>query len=93
MAGLPEPGVGLVARGADWRAIREAFRWPDEAVRPQARFNIHAATVGKWAKAAPERVGLRILRDDGDWREWTYAELDRASARLANAPSTPPVRS
>ena len=85
MTALPEPGVGLVARGADWRAIRAAFQWPDAAVRPEARFNIHAATVGKWAKRAPDRVGLRILRDDGDWREGTYAELDRASARLANA--------
>ena len=81
----PKPTSRPETISADWRAIREAFRWPDEAVRPEARFNIHAATVGKWAKAAPKRVGLRILRDDGDWREWTYEELDRASARLANA--------
>ncbi len=82
---LPAPGQPLVRPGDDWRAMRAAFRWPDEAVNPASTFNIYEATVGRWAAHAPDRVGLRILRPDGDRREWTYAELARASARLANA--------
>jgi acetyl-CoA synthetase len=77
---LPEPGAPLLAPGKDWAAMRAGFRWP-----ALERFNIYQAICGRWARVEPERTALRILRPDGDSREWTYGELDRASARFANA--------
>ncbi|MGM0586475.1 MAG: AMP-binding protein [Pseudomonadota bacterium] len=80
MTGLPSPGAPLVAPGRDWEAMRAAFRWP----RPD-RFNIFDAVCGRWARAEPDRLALRVLRPDDETRDWRYGELDRASARLANA--------
>ena len=82
---LPPAGAPLVARGEDWDALRAGFRWPRQAVDPGAAFNMYEAICGRWARIAPDRPALRLLRHDGEYREWTFAELDRASARLANA--------
>jgi acetyl-CoA synthetase len=70
----------LVAPAESWEAMRANFRWP--RIR---RYNIAHEICEKWAKAEPDRVALKYLRPDGDLAKYSYAELSRASARLANA--------
>lgn len=71
------PGRALVQTGRDWEGLRADFAWP----RP-ARFNIADAVCDVWARADPGRLALRYLRPDGEVRDWTYAQLARASARF-----------
>ncbi|MFV2052426.1 AMP-binding protein [Aliiroseovarius sp. YM-037] len=70
----------LLTDFGDWAATEAAFQW-----RIPDRFNMAEACCSSWARAEPDRVALRHL--DSDWRvtEWTYAALDEASSRLANA--------
>lgn len=49
------------------------------------RFNIADAVCDAWARADPGRLALRYLRPDGEVRDWTYAQLARASARFGEA--------
>jgi acetyl-CoA synthetase len=70
-------GRSLIPDGADWDDLRARFVWP----RP-ARFNIAEACCDAWARAVPERVALRYLRPDDEVRDYTYAQLARASGRF-----------
>lgn len=67
-------------RRPDWDSVRADFRWPR-----LAQCNIAEQICGVWARRAPDRVALIYLRPDGALREYTYAQLARAAARLANA--------
>ena len=62
-----------------WADLRRAFRW-----RIPADFTIPRAACDSWAEAAPDRVAIVHLGEEGV-RPWTYGELKRASDRLANA--------
>lgn len=70
----------LLPAASDWRSLRSAFRWPR-----LRRFNIAEACCDVWARAEPDRFALRHIRPDGEVRDWTYAQIARASRRLANA--------
>jgi acetyl-CoA synthetase len=59
-----------------WAEDRAAFRW-----RLPARFNIAAATV---LAHDPDRTALIEVTADGAAHAWRFADIDRASARLAN---------
>lgn len=73
------PRRALIDQAGSWEAMRANFVWP----RP-AWFNIAEAVNGHWARVAPGRIAIRYLRPDGAVRDWTHAELARASARFAN---------
>ena len=70
---LPPPN------GAD-EAWREAFRWPQPAF-----LNIAHEACTRWAEAEPDREALRIVEPNGPGERWSYAALDAASNRIANA--------
>ncbi len=69
-----------VTRAESWDALRAAHRW-----RLPARYNIAHDMCEKWAESEPDRLALVYLRPDWEVREYTYAQLSRASSRLANA--------
>lgn len=69
-----------VSRAATWEALHAAFRW-----RLPARYNIAWDMCEKWAEAEPERLALVYLRPDWEVREYSFAQLSRASNRFANA--------
>jgi acetyl-CoA synthetase len=73
------PGRSIIAPAESWEALCAGFRWP----RPE-RFNIADAVCGHWARVEPERLALRYLRPDGEVRDWSHAQLWRASGRFAN---------
>ena len=60
--------------GADWAALRAAFRW-----RVPRRFNIARACCDDWAASAPDRVAVRVP----EGRDWSYGDLARAARGLA----------
>ena len=70
----------LLTDFGDWAATEAAFQW-----RIPERFNMATACCSNWARAEPNRVALRHLNADWKVEEWTYAALDDASSRLANA--------
>ena len=72
---MREPGRPLLRPGADWDAMRAAFRWPR-----LRRFNIAEACCDAWARAEPDRLALRYVRPDGEVRDY---ELRAAGAGLA----------
>lgn len=74
----------------DYEAERAAFTWEREAARldglPGGGLNIaHEAVVRHARSPRAEHVALRFLRKDGTTDDVTFAELDRRTARLANA--------
>jgi acetyl-CoA synthetase len=74
------PGRSLLPAGPGWDDLRAQFAWP----RP-TRFNIAEACCDVWARAEPERLALRYLRPDGEVRDYSYAQLARASGRFGEA--------
>ncbi|MGF1553459.1 MAG: AMP-binding protein [Paracoccaceae bacterium] len=66
--------------GGDWGALRAAHRWD-----LPARYNIAWDVCEKWARTEPDRLALIYLRPDGERRDYSYAQLSRASARFASA--------
>ncbi len=66
-----------VTRAETWQAVRAAHRW----AIPE-RYNLAWDLCGKWAEAEPERLALIHVVDEV--REYTYGELWRLSAQLAN---------
>ncbi|NNU81099.1 AMP-binding protein [Halovulum dunhuangense] len=68
-----------IARPGPWDQMRRDFAWP-----LPARYNIAEIACERWARAHPDRLALRLLRTDGEVRDYSYAELSRASGRLAN---------
>jgi acetyl-CoA synthetase len=74
------PGRSPLPPGTGWDELRAGFAWP----RP-ATFNIAEACCDAWAQAAPDRVALRYLRPDGEVRDYSYAQLARASGRFGEA--------
>ncbi len=69
-----------VTRAGDWDALCGAFHW-----RIPARYNIAWDMCEKWAVAEPDRLALVYLRPDWEIRNYSYAQLSRASNRFANA--------
>lgn len=65
--------------GDSYDEIYRDFRWdlPD-------RFNIAAACCDDWSAYAPERVALRLWREDGEPVDTSYGALAELSNRLAN---------
>ncbi len=68
-----------IDRRPTWEETRAAFRWPD-----MTRCNIAEQICEGWARRDPDRLAIRYLRPDGEVRDYTYAQLSRAAARLAN---------
>lgn len=70
----------LLSEGLSWEALRAGFRW-----RIPQRFNIAEACCDSHARAAPDRLALIDLGEEGGVRHWSYGGLASASDRLANA--------
>ncbi len=70
---MPEP----VDRYAELHA---GFRW-----HVPARFNIAEVCCTRWARRTPQAVAIRFEHENGERRDFTYAELDRDADRLASA--------
>ncbi|MEM0988372.1 MAG: AMP-binding protein [Pseudomonadota bacterium] len=66
-----------ITRAETWDALRAAHRWqiPD-------RYNLAWDMCGKWAQAEPDRLALIHVTDQV--RDYTYGDLWRLSAQLAN---------
>ncbi|MEM7237804.1 MAG: AMP-binding protein, partial [Pseudomonadota bacterium] len=75
-----------ITPAADWDTIRAAHRWD-----LQPDYNLAEDMVGKWAKAAPQRLALLHL-GESDVREFTFLDLERLSNRLANVLSAHGLR-
>ncbi len=76
-----------VARAESWQALRAAHRW-----EMPARYNMARDMCEKWAEAEPNRLALVYLRPDGEVRDYSFAQLSRASNRFANALAAQSVR-
>ena len=76
---LRQPSLSLLGAATEWTALRREFRWPR-----WRRFNIAEACCDGWARREPDRAAVRQLLPGGVLREHTYAQLARASRRLAN---------
>lgn len=68
-----------IARHGTWDELRAAHSW----VLPP-RYNLAEDMVGKWARTDPHRRALIHLDAADGVREYSFGELDRLSARLAN---------
>lgn len=66
---------------SDWDTMRAAFPATIKA-RAEAMGPIHLSCCDSWARLIPDRVAIRDLTSG---RDWTYAELQDASIRLAGA--------
>ena len=71
---LPWDRVLDDTRGIEWTTWFEG-----------ARLNMATACVHVWAERTPDAVGAVFRGEDGARREWTFAELSREVARLAEA--------
>jgi acetyl-CoA synthetase len=49
------------------------------------RLNLATACLHRWARERPDGVGAVFAPEAGERREWTFAELSRATTRLAEA--------
>ncbi|MBV9833335.1 MAG: AMP-binding protein [Alphaproteobacteria bacterium] len=67
----------MIPPGRSYEQAQADFRWP----RP-ARYNIARAVCDRHP---PASLGMIVENADGSVRTWTFGELSRASARLANA--------
>jgi acetyl-CoA synthetase len=67
----------MIPHGVPYEEAQRRFRWP----RP-ARFNMGRALCDRHPAAA---LALIVEDDRGRVRNWTFGELQRASARLTNA--------
>lgn len=82
--GSPRPNL------TDYEAERAGFDWTREAERldrlPGGGLNIAQEAVVRHAHGSRrDHVALRFLRKDGSVEDLTFAELDRRTARFANA--------
>ena len=66
-----------ITRAASWDEVRALHRW-----NIPARYNLAHDLCGKWAQAEPDRLALIHVADGV--REYSFGELWRLSARLAN---------
>jgi acetyl-CoA synthetase len=69
-----------ITQASDWESLRSQHRW-----RMPARYNMAWDMCEKWLAAEPDRLALIYLRPDGAVREYSFAQLSRASNRFANA--------
>ncbi|HEY6133456.1 MAG TPA: AMP-binding protein [Rubrivivax sp.] len=61
-------------------ALHAGFRW-----QVPARFNIADLCCRRWARRTPRAVAIHWEHEDGRVATYTYAELQQAADRLANA--------
>ena len=73
-------GMNESTTAGDWQGLRAGNRW-----QMPARYNMAWDMCEKWAEAEPDRLALVYLRPDGEVREYSFAQLSRASNRFANA--------
>jgi acetyl-CoA synthetase len=67
-----------------WKQVLDVSRGPEWATWfVGGRLNIAWNCVHRWAARRPDDVGAVFAGEDGDRREWTFAELSRAVTRLA----------
>jgi acetyl-CoA synthetase len=64
----------------DYAALHAGFRW-----HVPARFNLAEVCCARWARETPGAIAVRCEHENGARRDYTYAELAAASARLAAA--------
>jgi acetyl-CoA synthetase len=64
----------------DYAALHAGFRW-----QVPARFNLAEVCCARWARETPGAIAIRYEHENGARRDYTYAELDAAAARLAAA--------
>ncbi len=73
--------------GATYDELVSGFRW-----ELPTRFNIAEAIVGCHARTTPDAPALIEIEPAGAPRVWSFAEIDRAACRFANALSALGVR-
>jgi acetyl-CoA synthetase len=69
----------VLARGRDYRALRDEFRW-----NVPHRMNLARDVCYRWA-ADPGRIALLHLHGDGRVDRWTFRDVRDRANRLANA--------
>lgn len=68
-----------IRAGKSWEAMRASFRWPTFET-----FNMAQAVIGDWAAHDPTRPAIIQPRDTGAVRTYSYGDIWRHSAKLAN---------
>jgi len=69
-----------------WQRVRDESRGIEWTTWFEgARLNVADVCVHHWAKRTPDAVAAVFAGEDGGRREWTFAELSRDVARLAEA--------
>jgi acetyl-CoA synthetase len=67
-----------------WKQVLDVSRGPEWATWfVGGKLNIASNCVHRWAERRPDDVGAVFAGEDGERREWTFAELSRAVIRLA----------
>jgi acetyl-CoA synthetase len=67
-----------------WKQVLDVSRGPEWATWfVGGKLNIAWNCVHRWAERRPDDVGAVFAGEDGERREWTFAELARAVTRLA----------
>jgi acetyl-CoA synthetase len=63
-----------------YAGLHAAFRWS-----VPSRFNIAEVCCARWARATPDAVAIRWEHENGARADYTFADLQQAANRLANA--------
>jgi acetyl-CoA synthetase len=66
-----------------WEQVLDVSRGPEWATWfVGGKLNIAWNCVHRWAERRPDKIGAVFAGEDGERREWTFAELSRAVTRL-----------
>ncbi|GMG83570.1 acyl-CoA synthetase [Paralimibaculum aggregatum] len=68
-----------ITAAPDWEGIRARFRW-----QLPVPYNLAEDMVGRWARSDPGRLALLHLPAEGEPRDYSFLELERAACRMAN---------
>jgi acetyl-CoA synthetase len=67
-----------------WEQVLDVSRGPEWATWfVGGKLNIAWNCIHRWAERRPDKIGAVFAGEDGERREWTFAELSRAVTRLA----------
>jgi len=70
----------MLQPASTYDTLTQNFAWPQPAT-----YNMAAIVSDQWAAAAPDRLAIRRVFDDGQTEDWSHLELNRAANRFANA--------
>lgn len=70
----------MLQPASTYDTLTQNFAWPEPAT-----YNMASVVSDQWAAAAPDRLAIRRVFDDGQIEDWSHLQLNRAANRFANA--------